>query len=366
MFYIHQHKNWPNFLWRSDELLSSMGAVRHLMGKLMGQMTSMGFELQKEAELETLTLDVVKSNEIEGSFLDAEQVRSSVAKRLGMGTMMVPTNRHLDGIVEMMMDATQNFGTPLTQDRLFDWHAALFPTGRIGMFKIATGKWRNDSKGPMQVTSGSMGQEQIHFQAPEAAVLEHEMERFLFWLNHDDRLDPVLKAAIAHLWFVTIHPFEDGNGRIARAAADLLLARSDGSSQRFYSMSAQIQLERNNYYNILEKTQKGDLDITAWMLWFLECLNRALLATETMLLKVLKKASFWDTHRQTNINERQRNMVNKLLDGFEGNLNSSKWAKLMKCSADTALRDIQDLITKNILRKSEGGGRSTHYEIFYP
>lgn len=344
-----------------------MGAVQHLIGKLTGQMTSLGFVLQKEAELETLTLDVVKTNEIEGAFLDPEQVRSSVAKRLGLNIPgMIPVDRHIDGVVEMMMDATQKFDVPLSMERLFDWHAALFPTGRSGMHKIITGAWRDDSKGPMQVVSGSIGRELVHFQAPDAAVLDQEMDVFLSWFNEDQDLDPVLKAAIAHLWFVTLHPFEDGNGRIARAVADMQLARADGSSQRFYSMSAQIRLERNSYYNILERTQKGDLDITEWLVWFLDCLKRALLATETTLQKVLKKASFWDEHRKTIMNERQRLMVNKLLDGFEGNLITSKWAKITKCSTDTALRDIQDLIDKNVLRKLEEGGRSTRYGLILP
>ncbi|MCC6413483.1 MAG: Fic family protein [Saprospiraceae bacterium] len=367
MFYIHQRKAWPHFTWGSDELLIHLGAVRHSIGKLTGQMTSLGFVLQKEAELETLTLDVVKTNEIEGAFLDPEQVRSSVAKRLGLNIPgMIPVDRHIDGVVEMMMDATQKFDVPLSMGRLFDWHAALFPTGRSGMHKIITGAWRDDSKGPMQVVSGSIGRELVHFQAPDAAVLDQEMEVFLSWFNENQGLDPVLKAAIAHLWFVTIHPFEDGNGRIARAVADMQLARADDSSQRFYSMSAQIGLERNSYYNILERTQKGDLDITEWLVWFLDCLKRALLATETTLQKVLKKASFWDEHRKTIMNERQRLMVNKLLDGFDGNLITSKWAKITKCSTDTALRDIQDLIDKNVLRKLEEGGRSTRYDLIKP
>lgn len=364
MFYIYQRQDWPNFIWNHAKLLTHLGMVRHLQGKLMGKMSSLGFVLQKEAALETLTQDVLKSTEIEGEFLNPEQVRSSIARRLGMDISgMVPSDRHVDGVVEMILDATQHNETPLTAERLFGWHAALFPTGRSGMYKIVTGAWRDDSTGPMQVVSGGMGKERVHFQAPDAIVLEKEMNAFIAWFNREDTTDPVIKAAIAHVWFVTIHPFDDGNGRIARAIADMQLSRADGSPQRFYSMSAQIRLERNRYYEILEQTQKGDLDITEWLLWFLDCLTGALKATDHALAQVLTKAKFWERYRAVVLNERQRLMINQLFDGFEGKLNSSKWAKIAKCSADTALRDIQDLLHKGMLKKDAAGGRSTSYEL---
>ncbi|GAC1535041.1 MAG: hypothetical protein NVS3B15_15750 [Sediminibacterium sp.] len=315
--------------------------------------------------LQTLTLDVIKSNEIEGEILDPGQVRSSIARRLGMDVSgLVPSDRNVDGVVEMMLDATQRFADPLTEERLFGWHAALFPTGRSGMHKITTGAWRDGNNGPMQVVSGAIGRERVHFQAPDAGVVGKEMSLFLDWFNTGTVMDPVLKAGIAHLWFVTIHPFDDGNGRIARTIADMQLARSDSSSQRFYSMSAQIRQERSTYYDMLESTQKGTLDITNWLNWFLECLGRAFTATENTLNAVFKKARFWDTNSHKALNERQRSMINRLLDGFEGKLTSSKWAKMTKCSPDTALRDIQDLMEKGILVKENAGGRSTGYILF--
>lgn len=364
MPYIHELKDWPNFTWDHELLLSPLAIVRHMQGKLIGKMSALGFILQKEALLETLTLDVLKSTEIEGEFLDPDQVRSSIARHLGMDISgLVPSDRHVDGVVEMMLDATQQNEKPLTKERLFDWHAALFPTGRSGMYKIIVGTWRDDSTGPMQVVSGAMGKERVHYQAPNATILEAEMAVFITWFNSEQPIDPVLKAAIAHLWFVTIHPFDDGNGRIARAIADMQLSRADGSAQRFYSMSAQIRLKRNNYYEILETTQKGDLDITIWLLWFLDCMTDALVVTDHTLARILNKAKFWERHRTTAINERQRLMLNKLFDGFYGKLTSSKWAKIAKCSPDTALRDIQDLIQKGMLKKEAAGGRSTNYEL---
>jgi Fic family protein len=328
-------------------------------------MESLGFSLRKEAELETLTLDVLKSSEIEGEKLPADQVRSSIARRLGMETAATtPAERDVEGVVEMMLDATQNFSKPLSQERLFAWHSALFPTGRTGMRKIIVGAWRNDADSPMQVVSGPIGKEKVHYEAPAASLIEREMSGFLTWANDAaDKTDAVLRAALAHLWFVTIHPFDDGNGRIARAIADWALARSEGSSQRFYSMSAQIQQERNDYYDILERTQKGTLDVTPWMEWFLGCLGRAFVGTETTLAVVLRKARFWESHAQATINERQRVILNRLLDGFIGKLTTTKWAKLAKSSHDTALRDIQDLIEQGILKKDTGGGRSTSYSL---
>lgn len=362
--YIHQNTNWPRFTWDNESLLLTLGKVRNLQGKLFGKMQFLGFELQNEAILETLTLDVIKSTEIEGEILNLDQVRSSIARHLGMDISgLVHSDRNVDGMVEMMFDATQNYQKQLTPERLFGWHSALFPAGRSGMYKIVTGNWRNDSTGPMQVVSGVMGKEKVHFQAPDASILENEMKAFLDWFNNEDKLDHVIKAGIAHLWFITIHPFDDGNGRIARTITDMVLARSDGSSQRFYSMSAQIRSERKEYYEILEKTQAGSLDVTDWLLWFLNCLMKAINATDKILEKVLYKSHFWKNHATTILNERQQIILNKLLDVFEGKLTSSKWAKISKCSADTALRDIQDLIAKGILRKVPAGGRSTNYEL---
>lgn len=362
--YIHQLEKWPQFTWNNDDLLYLLGNVRHKQGNLVGRMESLGFDLRKEAVLETITLDVLKSTEIEGEKLDPDQVRSSIARRLGMDIFgLVPSDRNVDGIVELMLDATQQFDKPLTIDRLFDWHSGLFPTGRSGIYRITIGAWRMDSTGPMQVVSGAMGEERVHFQAPDSKRIESEMMSFIDWFNLNESLDLVIKAGVAHLWFLTIHPFDDGNGRLARALADMLLAKADGSSQRFYSMSAQIRQERKGYYDILEKTQHGNLDITDWLKWFLNCLLNALNSTETILAKVLFKAQFWNKHSTIALSDRQRLMINKLLDDFIGKLTTSKWAKIAKCSADTALRDIQDLITKGILSKELSGGRSTNYEL---
>lgn len=362
--FIHQLDNWPHFTWKLDEFINLLSEVRNLQGRLLGRMESLGFDLRNEATLETITLDVLKSTEIEGEFLNPDQVRSSIARRLGMEIAgSVESDRNVDGIVEMMLDATQYCFKPLTAERLFNWHAALFPTGRNGMNKITVAGWRTDSKGPMQVVSGVVGNEKVHFQAPDACLLESEMNRFLDWFNTNNKLDLVLKAAVAHLWFVTLHPFEDGNGRITRALTDMLLAQSDRSTQRFYSMSAQIRIERKLYYEILENTQKGNLDITVWIKWFLSCLINALKSTDTILNRVLLKSDFWNRHAKTIMNERQKKLLNKILDGFEGKLTSSKWAKISKCSKDTAIRDINDLISKNILQKEDAGGRSTNYEL---
>ena len=362
--YIYQQNNWPNFTWNTEYIVSLLSEARNLQGRLIGKMELLGFDLRNEALLDTLTLDVLKSSEIEGEVLDLDQVRSSIARKLGMELAgSVDSDRNVDGIVEMMIDGTQNCFKPLTTDRLFDWHAALFPTGRSGMAKITVADWRKDTTGPMQVVSGAMGKEKVHFQAPDSELVDNEMFLFLDWFNNYDNIDQVIKAAIAHLWFVTIHPFEDGNGRITRALSDMILARADKSNQRFYSMSAQIRKERKGYYEILEKTQKGNLDITEWIKWFLQCLINALKSTDSILRQVLFKAGFWNKYSKTIINERQRKLINKLLDGFDGKLTSSKWAKIAKCSKDTAIRDINDLINKNILRKEAAGGRSTNYEL---
>src|SRR5690606_944964 len=362
--YIHQLSDWPDFRWDQDDLAGRLAEIRHRQGRLLGRMEGLGFALQKEAELETLTLDVLKSSEIEGEKLDPEQVRSSIARRLGLdagGT--VPADRDVEGVVEMMLDATQRFAAPLSEDRLFGWHAALFPTGRSGMRKIIVGAWRDDADGPMQVVSGPVGRAKVHYEAPAAPLLPDEMARFIAWANGADRTDAVLRAGLAHLWFVTIHPFDDGNGRIARAIADLQLARSENSAQRFYSMSAQIRHERNDYYDILEHTQKGSLDVTPLLDWFLGCLGRAFDGTEATLATVMGKARFWERAARLSINERQRLVLNRLLDGFTGKLTTKKWALIAKSSHDTALRDIQGLIDQGLLKKDEGGGRSTSYSL---
>ena len=362
--YIHELKGWPKFEWSQERLATLLATAHYHQGRLIGRMESLGFALRSEAELQTLTEEVIKSSEIEGEKLDKEQVRSSIARRLGMDVgALIPADRDVEGVVEMMLDATRAFDKPLSTKRLFDWHAALFPTGRSGMTRIRVGHWRNDTKGPMQVVSGPVGRERVHYEAPTARRLEKEMRQFLAWFNDKEAVDPLLKAGIAHLWFVTVHPFDDGNGRIARAIADMALARAEHSAQRFYSMSAQIRVERKAYYDTLEKTQKGDLDISPWLDWFLGCLQRAIEGAETTLASVLTKADFWKVHVGEQFNERQRKVLNRLLDGFEGKLTSSKWAALGKCSQDTASRDIDDLVKRKILVKDAAGGRSTSYSL---
>jgi Fic family protein len=362
--YIHQLKDWPSFTWDTEAIHVRLGEVRHRQGRILGLMSAAGFKLQEHAVLDTLTLDVTKSSEIEGVMLNTDQVRSSIARRLGIeiaGT--VTTDRDVDGVVEMMLDATQRFTDALTADRLCDWHAALFPTGRSGMHKITVAAWRTPEAGPMQVVSGAMGKEKIHFEAPKAEQLPGEMDVFMKWFNAEPAIDAVLKAAVAHLWFVTIHPFDDGNGRITRALTDLQLARADGTSQRFYSMSAQILREKATYYETLEQTQKGDLDITHWLSWFLDCLFHAMDHTEETLAAVVNRTQFWEKNREVSLNSRQQYMVGLLLDEFYGKLTSTKWAKMTNSSPDTALRDIQDLIEKGILEKETGGGRNTAYSL---
>ena len=362
--YIYQKPDWPHFTWRNDLLIPLLSEVRNLQGRLMGKMETLGFHLKNEAMLDTLTLDVLKTSEIEGEFLDSEEVRSSIARRLGIEYVgAVDSERNVDGVVEMMLDATQNCFSKLTKERLFGWHASLFPTGRSGMYKIKVANWREDTNGPMQVVSGALGKERIHFQAPDSVTIEQEMQRFLEWYNQENQLDLVLKASIAHLWFITIHPFDDGNGRIARALTDTLLARSDKSNQRFYSMSAQIRIERKNYYEILETTQQGSLDITRWMCWFLDCLTLTLKNSEELLGRILFKAHFWNQYNEIKVNARQKKILNKLLDSFDGKLTSSKWAKIAKCSKDSAVRDINELVVHGILIKEEAGGRSVSYRL---
>jgi Fic family protein len=362
--YIHELPDWPRFRWNKDRLAEPLASTRHRQGRLIGRMESLGFNLRQEAVLRTLTADVMKSSEIEGEKLEAEQVRSSIARRLGIDIgALKPADRHVEGAVEMMLDATRHYDQPLTAERLFAWHAALFPTGRSGMRKIRVGAWRDDGTGPMQVVSGPIGRQRVHFGAPQAARLEQEMGTFLEWFNRPPDVDEVLKAALSHLWFVTIHPFDDGNGRIARAIADMVLARSEKSPQRFYSMSTQIREERAAYYDILEQTQKGTMDITPWMDWFLGCLGRAIDGAQATLRAVLAKARFWESVRGVPLNERQTLVLNRLLDGFEGKLTTSKYARLAKCSQDTALRDILTLVERGILVRGPQGGRSTNYAL---
>ncbi len=365
--YIHERAGWPGFRWDQERISARLVDVRHRQGRLIGRMEGLGFQLRAEAVLDSLTEEVLKSSEIEGETLDRNQVRSSIARRLGLDIGgLTLADRDVEGVVEMMLDATQNYAEPLTARRLFDWHAALFPTGRSGMSKIRVGAWRNDTKGPMQVVSGPIGKERVHYEAPAADRVREEMKKFLEWFEKDNSNDLVLKAGVAHLWLVTIHPFDDGNGRIARAIADMVLARSERSPQRFYSMSAQIRQERKEYYEILEATQKGELDITRWLEWFFECLGRAFDRAETILATVLDKARFWERFVEVEFKTRQREIVNRLLNGFEGKLTSSKWAKLAKCSQDTALRDIVDLVGRGILAKDPAGGRSTSYSLIQP
>lgn len=362
--YIHEKENWTNFVWDEKLVSLKLAETRNLQGRLLGKMESLGFDLQDEAVINNLTLEIVKSSEIEGEVLDVEQVRSSIAKQLGIDLAgAIESERHIDGVVEMMLDATQRYNLPLTKERLFGWHSALFPTGWSNMYRIVVADWRKDTTGPMQVVSGPMGKEKVHYEAPPSERIDVEMELLINWIETESAIDQVLKAAIAHLWFVTIHPFEDGNGRITRAITEMLLARSDKSVKRFYSMSAQIRLDRKAYYEQLEKTQKGNSDITNWIVWFLECLTNSFHSTKETLAKTLKKADFWKTHASTILNERQQKMINRLLDGFVGKLTTSKWGKICKCSQDTALRDIQDLMKKNILKKEASGGRSTNYEL---
>ena len=362
--YIWGKPDWPTLTWDNDALARLLAQVSREQGRLLGKMEGLGFELRGEAHLQTLTEDVVKSSEIEGEALERDQVRSSIARRLGMDVGgLIPADRNVEGVVEMMLDATGNHEEPLTKDRLFGWHAALFPTGRSGMHNILVGQWRDDNNGPMQVVSGPIGRQKVHYEAPPADRLPDEMARFLKWFAAPGDSDPLLIAGLAHMWFVTIHPFDDGNGRIARAIADMALARSEGSVQRFYSMSAQIRHARNDYYDMLEHTQKSDLDITAWQDWFLNCLGRAIDGAQDTLAAVMEKARFWEQFAKEPLNARQIKVLNRLMDGFEGKLTTSKWAKLEKCSQDTAYRDILDLIERGALQKDPGGGRSTSYSI---
>ncbi len=368
MTYIHELPSWPNFAWDTQALAKTLAEVRYKQGKHLGKMEALGFELRTEASLTALTDEIVKSSAIEGESLDTAEVRSSIARRLGLEVAgLTKPGRNVEGIVEMMLDATHNFAQPLTDERLFGWHATLFPTGRSGMYRIDVGKWRDAKAGPMQVVSGPLGRQRVHFQAPDAERIAGEMNRFLAWFNNDSAIDPVLKSGVAHFWFVTIHPFDDGNGRIARAIADMALSRADGSKERFYSMSAEIEAERKEYYIQLESAQHGSMDITSWLAWFLDCLGRAIEAADDTLASVLNKARLWQRINMNPVNERQRMAINRMLEhDWQGYLNTSKYAKLAKCSHDTALRDIHELLARGILIKNDSGGRSTSYRLAGP
>lgn len=364
MPFVHELPAWPEFSWDAAALAAPLAAVRHRQGRLLGKLEALGFEIREEAGLSALTGDVVKSWAIEGEALDPREVRSSIARHLGLEAGGLPmASRNVDGIVELMLDATRESGRPLTAERLAGWHAALFPTGRSGLHRITVGGWRTAESGPMEVVSGPPGRERVHFEAPDADRVDAEMRRFIEWFNMPLATDPVIKAGIAHFWFLTIHPFEDGNGRIARAVADMALARADATPQRFYSMSTQIEAERSEYYRRLERSQRGGLDITVWLEWFLACLGRAIEAAEESLAATLRKADLWLRINRRPVSERQRGVINRLIDGFKGALTSTRYARLAKCSHDTALRDIHELLERRILVRNEGGGRSTSYRL---
>lgn len=361
MRYIHDYDNWWQFRYDSHRIMNELGRVRSKQGQIVGRMLSLGYDSQDEAVLSNMSMELVRSTEIEGERLNLQEVRSSIARRLGMATAgLVPSSRYVEGVVEMQLDATQHYSSPLSPERLFGWHNVLFPTGLSGLYSIEVGKYRS---GEMQVVSGAMGMEKVHYQAPSADRVPAEMERFISWVNGDENIDAVLKAAIAHLWFVSIHPFDDGNGRIARALTDMLLARSEGCSKRFYSISVEMRLRQREYYKVLERTQQGEGDITEWVLWFLHCFEQALDTARDALSSVLRKAGFWERNRNVPFNERQRKLLNMQFDGFFGKLTTGKWAKIAKCSTDTALNDIRDLVEKGVLRKTEEGGRSTNYVL---
>ena len=361
--WIWQQNDWPKFYWDDSKVITILSRVRMLQGKLLGELNTFGFDLQNNASLEIITSDVISSSEIEGIVLDPARVRSSVASRLGLSTQGLPAPDHYtEGVVQVMMDAIKNYNEALTKERLCDWHAALFPTGRSGMYKISVAEYRQGEE-PMQIVSGAMGHEKVHYEAPSSSVVSHEMDLFLEWINKACDIDPVIKAAIAHLWFVAIHPFDDGNGRLTRTITDMMLSRSDGQRLRFYSMSTEIMRKRNSYYDILQKTTSGDLCITDWLLWFLETMESAIIRSYETLSKVRQKAVFWQNNSEVTFNERQVKILNRLLDGFEGKLTTSKYAKICHTSQATALRDIQDLLERNILIKTESGGRSSSYEM---
>lgn len=362
--YLWQQADWPHWRFNAAALAEPLAQAHRAQGHLFGRMAELGLAQREQATLQVLTQEVLKTSEIEGEHLNLEAVRSSIARRLGLDIgALAPPDRHVDGVVDVVLDATRHFEQPLSAERLFGWHAALFPTGFSGLTRIRVGTWRDDSSGPMQVASGYAGRETVHYQAPPAPMLETQTQRFFDWFNADTAGDALIKAGLAHLWLVTLHPFDDGNGRISRAVGDMALARADKSAQRFYSLSAQVQRESKDYYDQLESAQKGSLDVTAWLAWFLACLLRAVLGAEETLATVLGRAQFWQRWAGVSMNQRQIKTLNRLLDGFEGKLTSAKWATIAKCSSDTALRDINELLAYGVLRKLEGGGRSTGYEL---
>jgi len=363
--WIHEYKDWTKFYWDIDSLSSKLSEVRYKQGLLLGKMSSLGFELKQEASLSILTNDVMKTSSIEGENLNTQEVRSSIARKLGMDIAgLIPSKRNVDGIVDILLDATQKYNEPLTKDRLFAWHSSLFPAGRSGMHKIIVADWRNDKKGAMQVISGVIGKQTVHFEAPSADRISEEMNVFLNWFESENKIDPILKAGIVHLWFITIHPFDDGNGRIARAITDMVLARAENISNRFYSLSSQIELDKNEYYNQLESQQRSISDITKWLLWFVECIEGSISNADEILSNVLLKAKIWDVINKNPVNERQRMVINRMVESnFEGFMNTSKYAKMTKCSNDTALRDIQNLKSRKIFIQNKSGGRSTSYRL---
>ena len=362
--FIHQRSDWPSFFWRrSDNLIKKISAIRHLQGEISGQLKSTGFELQTSSTIEALSLEIVKSSAIEGNVLNRDDVRSSIARRLGTNYESRPVNRDIEGIVELMLDATKRYNDPLSHERLYGWQAALFPTGYSGTYKIQTAQYRSGNKELMQVVSSRLDKPVVHFVAPDDDRVLNEMDWFVKWFNSDEKTEPVLKSGLAHLHFVTIHPFEDGNGRIARAIGEMQLAKSDQSNFRFYSLSDQIEKNRKEYYLCLERTQRGDMDVTTWMEWYVDQVSMSLQQSKGLIKNVLLKAEFWIKHSQLDLSDRQRLMINKLFDGFEGKLTTSKWAKITKVSSDSALRDIADLIEKGILDKGSARSRSTHYYL---
>lgn len=363
MKYIYQNTDWHEFRYVGDKIQNLLLEIKKSQGYLLGKMDALGFEIKNSANLKILTENIIKSSEIEGEILNKDEVRSSIARRLGIDIAgEVQVSRNIEGVVEMMLDATQNYNNPISHERLIGWHAVLFPTGYSGMHKINVGEYRDDKLGPMQVVSGSIGQEKVHYEAPKAEILQKEMSDLIDYINNDNTNDIVIKAGIAHLWFVILHPFDDGNGRIARALTDIILSKSDNSALRFYSMSSQIQKNRKSYYDILEKTQKGSMDITNWLVWFLENLLIAIKSSDEILSDVIKKAEFWQKKSNIMFNERQRKVLNRFLDNWQGNLTTSKWAKICNCSQDTATNDINDLINKKILKRM-GEGRNIHYVL---
>jgi Fic family protein len=362
--YIYERPDFPDFYWDSEKILAPLSEVRFMQGRFSGKIQSLGFDIQQESNLLLLEKEIITSSQIEGEIYKPEEVRSSIAKRTGAAyDSNQPTNRNIDGFVDLLLDATQNYATVISKERLFNWHGALFPTGRSGLYTIKTAQWRKDEKGPMQVVSGGFGNEKVHYEAPTASLIPNLMIAFLDWLNTESQQDLIIKTGIAHLWFLTIHPFEDGNGRIARAISESILAKSENDAMRFYSLSSQILKNKKDYYLLLEQSQKGNLDCTNWLLWFLETLKKAIIQSEEIISTVLQKANFWKNHEKTILSPRQQKMLEILWNDFEGNLTTKKWSLLTKCSDDSALRDINDLILKGILYKEDKGSRSTSYKI---